>query len=199
MNQTIPLRSPIARAAALCLVLGVLAGCAVKPIIPPSATLSPQEYAAVLRGVLRHGDWLVTRGVHGPDNLVASVTRMPLSHASIYDAEQDVIIEAEGVGIHTTPLVDLVAKSQRVLVIRPMWSTEGSAPEAVERARSWIGQGYNFTGLAGVNSPDRYYCTQVCIEAYRPFITAEPDNPIPRIIPPGNMYFWGRILYDSGP
>lgn len=184
----------------LCLLLCCTAGCAVKPVIPPSAALDPQPYAMEVRAVLRHGDWLITRGVHATDNVVASVTRMPFSHASIYDAERDEVIEADGSGIHTTPFADLLAKSQRVLVIRPMWSTEGSAPVAVERARALLGKGYNFTGLVGVDSPDRYYCTQVCMEAYRPFMTAEkPDNPIPKIIAPGNMYFWGRILYDSGP
>lgn len=184
--------------AAVCFV--VFSGCAVKPVIPPSDALVPEEYAGDLREVLRHGDWLVTRGVHGMDNFVASVTRMPLSHASLYDAEYGGVIEADGAGVHRTSLADLVAKSQRVLVIRPMWSTVGNAPIAVERARGWIGKGYNVTGLVGLDTPDRYYCTQVCIEAYRPFMSAEaPGNPIPQVILPGTMYFWGRILYDSGP
>ncbi|MDR1125182.1 MAG: hypothetical protein LBM64_03855 [Deltaproteobacteria bacterium] len=183
----------------VCLVAGMAAGCAVKPVIPPADALDPGEHAAMLRGILRHGDWLVTRGVHGADNLVATVTRMPLSHASLYDAEDDGVIEADGSGIHRTTLEDLIAKSQRLLVIRPIWSTAESASVAVERARSWIGKGYNFTGLVGLDMPDRYYCTQLCIEAYRPFITVNPDNPIPKVIPPGRMYFWGRILFDTGP
>ncbi|CAK7035207.1 MAG: hypothetical protein DELT_00533 [Desulfovibrio sp.] len=185
----------------LAVLLLALAGCAVKPVIPPSDTLIPEQYASELAAVLRHGDWLITRGIHGTDNIVASVTRKPLSHASLYDAEFGGVIEADASGIHRTSLADLLAKSQRVLVIRPIWSTsEASARIAVERAREWLGKGYNFTGLVGLDTPDRYYCTQVCLEAYRPFITAEgPDNPIPKIIQPGNMYFWGAILYDSGP
>ena len=175
------------------------ASCAVKPIIPPSDTLDPQNHADILKNVLQHGDWLVTRGVHGADNFVATVTRMPFSHASIYDAEHDGVIEAEGVGVHRTPLEEFITKSQRILVIRPMWATGENMHGAVQRARNWIGKGYNFTGLAGLGTPDRYYCSQLCIEAYRPFITENPDNPIPLIVPPGNMYFWGRILYDSGP
>ena len=181
----------------LCLL--VFAGCAVKPIMPPSAALDPAEHAEALRGILKHGDWLVTRGIHGADNFVATVTRMPLSHASLYDKDHDGVIEADGSGVHRTTLEDLVAKSQRILIIRPMWATEGSAPVAVNRARDWIGKGYNFTGLVGIGTPDRYYCSQLCIEAYRPFIADSPDNPIPNIIPPGHMYFWGRILHDSGP
>lgn len=175
------------------------AGCTVKPIVGSDAALNPQEAAIAVRGVLRHGDWLVTRGVHAADNFVSTMTNMPLSHAAIYDAEKDEVIEAEGVGVHETPLAEFLAKSCRVLVIRPMWHTEGSAVIAVARARSWIGKGYNFTGLAGINTPGRYYCTQLALEAYRPFITATPDNPIPQVIAPGRMYHWGRILYDSGP
>lgn len=185
---------------AWCLALAFcLSACAVRSVMPPEAALAPNVALPELRPLLRHGDWLVTRGIHKTDNMVATMTNMPLSHASLYDAERDGVIEADGSGVHETPLADLLAKSSRVLLIRPMWVTEASAGTAVSRARSWIGKGYNFTGLVGLDSPDRYYCTQLALEAYRPFITEAPDNPIPHVIAPGRMYHWGRILYDSGP
>ncbi|MDR1309887.1 MAG: hypothetical protein LBL95_08355 [Deltaproteobacteria bacterium] len=186
-------------ASLFCLVALALAGCAVKPVIPPSDTLDPGFHGTELKAVLRHGDWIVSRGVHAADNMVASVTGKPLSHASLFDEEFGGVIEADGSGVHRTSLEDLLAKSHRVLVIRPLWADGDNARVAVERAREWLGHMYNFTGLVGLDIPDAYYCTQLCVEAYRPFIGEEkPENPIPRIIQPGNMYFWGRILYDSG-
>lgn len=179
--------------------LVLFAGCAVRPLADPNVTLKDPAQVLAVREALRHGDWLVTRGVHAADNLVASATNMPLSHAAIFDAENEGVIEADGSGVHPTPLADFLANSQRVLVIRPIWSGPERSRIAVERARSWIGQGYNFTGLVGLDIPERYYCTQVALFAYKPFITQKPDNPIPRIIKPGQMYHWGRIVYDSGP
>lgn len=176
-----------------------LAACTVKSVIPPEDALSPEDFAPAVRAHLSHGDWLVTRGIHATDNLVTSATNMPFSHAAIYDAEKDEVIESESQGVHTTPFADFIAKSSRVMVVRPMWRTDESARVAVERARSWLGKGYNFTGLVGLDSPDRYYCTQVAMEAYRPFITEKPDNPIPKVLSPGRMHHWGRIIFDTGP
>jgi hypothetical protein len=45
---------------------------------------------------------------------------------------------------------------------------------------------------------DRYYCTELAIAAYRPFIKETPDNPIPHTIMPGQMYHWGQIIFDTG-
>lgn len=76
--------------AALALALLAAAGCAVQPVQraaqPLELNLDP------VRAVIEHGDWLVIRGVAGPDNFIASVTNMPFSHASIYDAENDEVI-----------------------------------------------------------------------------------------------------------
>lgn len=177
-----------------------IAGCAVQSTVDAGNTLNEAHQAAEVRRMLRHGDWLVSRGVHKPDNLVASLTNMPLSHAAIFDAENEEVIEADSTGVHPTPLAAFLAGSQRVLVIRPIWSSPENSAAAVARARGWIGRGYNYTGLIGLNIvPNRYYCTQVAIFAYRPFIKEKPENPIPRIIKPGQMYHWGRIIYDSGP
>lgn len=177
-----------------------LAGCAVQAVVDAGNTLTDPRQAAEVRRMLKHGDWLVSRGVHKPDNLVASLTNMPLSHAAIFDAENEGVIEADGTGVHATPLAAFLAGSQRVLVIRPIWSSPENSAAAVVRARDWIGRGYNYTGLVGLNvAPNRYYCTQVAVFAYRPFIEERPENPIPNIIKPGQMYHWGRVIYDSGP
>lgn len=181
-------------------VLFFLTGCAVQPVVDAGLTLDSPEHVKAVRTVLLHGDWLVARGIHVPDNLVASLTNMPLSHAAIFDADNEGVIEADSTGVHPTPLADFLAKHQRVLVIRPIWSSPENSAVAVERARSWVGKGYNYTGLVGLNVvPDRYYCTQVAVFAYKPFMKERPENPIPNIIKPGQMYHWGRIIYDSGP
>lgn len=183
----------------LILLLSLCAGCAVQPVADPSLPAANAARFSEIRAVLQNGDWLVTRGVHDTDNFVATVTNMPLSHAAIYDAMADEVIEAEGVGVHATTLDDFLCKSARVLVIRPIWATSDNSPQAVAKARGWIGKGYNFTGLLGMNYPDRYYCTQLAVLAYKPFMAEKPGNPLPPVIMPGQMYHWGRIVFDSGP
>ncbi|UQZ91101.1 hypothetical protein C4J81_18510 [Deltaproteobacteria bacterium Smac51] len=167
-----------------------------------SVVKSPEAIAEVsvseIRRHLHNGDWLVIRGVTAADNLVTMATNMPLSHAAIYDLENDQVIEADGSGVHVTPLADFVAKAQRLLVIRPVWSGPETSAAAVARARSWLGSGYNFTGLVGLSVPNRYYCTQLAIRAYEPFM-ADMPNPVPLVIAPGQMYHWGRIMFDTGP
>lgn len=181
----------------LVLLLVFLSRCAVKTMVDPADTLKDDSSLDSVRAVLRHGDWIVTRGVHGTDNFVATVTNTALSHAAIYDANHDEVIEAEGKGIHTTPLSEFLAKSKRVQVLRPIWASEEKSAQAVERARGFIGKGYNFTGLMGLNTPNRYYCSQLVVLVYEPF--EKPENPLPAVIKPGQLYHWGRILYDSGP
>jgi uncharacterized protein YycO len=167
--------------------------------MPEGRTLAGDAVVHEVREALQHGDWLVTRGVHGTDDFVSTVTNMPLSHAAVYDAVTGSVIEAEAEGVHVTPLPEFVAKSQRLLVLRPMWATPYNRPLAVLRAGSRVGKPYNFTGLLGLNTPGSYYCTQLCLDAYRPHMREKPDNPIPAVIKPGQMYHWGRIVYDSGP
>jgi uncharacterized protein YycO len=181
--------------------LTVLAGCAgaVKGVVPPSETLVPAAIAPELKRVLQNGDWLVARGVGKMDNVVASATNMPLSHAALYDADFGEVIEADGAGVHSTPLTAFIAKHQRILVIRPVWASPENSAAAVTLARSWRGAGYNVTGLIGLDMPKRYYCTQVALLAYQPDRNGREPNPIPKVIAPGQMYHWGRILYDTGP
>ena len=111
-----------------------------------------------IRRAGRNGDWLVIRGYHVTDNMVSAVTGTPWSHAAVLDLDNDRVIEAEAPGVHFTPLAAFVAKSHRLLLVRPLWSNEKTAPEALARARSSVGKGYDFLGLTGVDVPERFYC-----------------------------------------
>jgi len=180
------------------LALLALTACAVNPKVTAIPAAYPVEIAAAVRAHARHGDWLVIRGQHATDNFVATVTNMPLSHAAVFDHEHDRVIEAEGIGVHATALDAFVAKSERLLVIRPIWADDAERAEAaVERARELIGRRYDYLGLLGVNASARYYCTELAVSVYAP--EQPPGNPIPPVIAPGQLYHWGTIVYDSGP
>jgi uncharacterized protein YycO len=150
-----------------------------------------------LRHVARDGDWLVTRGYKAVDNLVVAATNIPLSHAAIYDYDNQQVIEAAGAGVHTTPLATFIDGAHRVLVIRPRWWTPERGTQAVSFALEAIGKGYDFLGTVGGGSSDRYYCSELCIAAYGEH-QVEKDH-LPRVMEPGQMYLWGRVIHDTGP
>lgn len=152
---------------------------------------------AELRRLGRNGDWLVVRGYHLSDDLVATLTNKPFSHAAVLDLEGDRVIEAESIGVHFTPLAEFVARSHRLMLVRPMWADERSREAAVSKARAVVGRPYDFLGLIGLDVPDRFYCSGLAVEIYRPLIR-ERDL-VPHPVEPGQLHYWGRILFDSGP
>ncbi|MDR2349178.1 MAG: hypothetical protein LBF41_00955 [Deltaproteobacteria bacterium] len=172
------------------------AGCTVKPV---RKTAQPEEMNVIpVKAVIEAGDWLVIRGVTDPSNFISSVTNMPFSHSAIYDAENDSVIEAEAHGVSVTPLAKFLAKAQRVWVLKPVWATPETRPLAVARARSRVGKPYDFTGLVGIPVPGTYYCTELVMDSWRPFMgDDDSDNPIPAVISPGRLHHWGRVVYDS--
>lgn len=189
------------RATALLLPLIAL-GCA-RPLVvrPPEETQRQAPSGAMveaLRRLGRPGDWLVRRGYHGTDDAISALTHSPFSHAAILDLERDQVVEADGRGgVHTTPLADFARASHRVWLLRPRWSSPERGAEAVRSARSLVGRTYDFTGLAGLNARDRYYCSELCVAVYRPWIPR--GTRIPPVIPPGHMHDWATVCWDSGP
>jgi uncharacterized protein YycO len=179
----------------LVLVLPALSGCAVKPVRSVPQPL--ERNLGPVMAVIEDGDFVVIRGVDFPANFFGSVTNMPFSHASIYDAEYNQVIESEAEGVHVRPLADYIKKAQRVWIVKPVWATPENRHKAVERARSRIGRPYDFTGIIGLSLPDSYYCTELVIDAWRPFMGGEEDNPVPPVISPGRIHHWGRVAYDS--
>ncbi len=190
--------------ASLMAIVSLLAchGClAPKPVHPPAADLRARQTDAMLEKVIqlgRNGDWLVIRGYHSTDQLVAAATRTPLSHVAVLDMEKRQVIEAEGKGVHTTPLRAFVDKAHRLLLIRPIWAQKpGAGQEAVAVARKLVGMPYDFLGTVGLDHPHSYYCSELAVKVYKNFITE--DDKLPNVMEPGQMYLWGTILYDSRP
>lgn len=179
----------------------LLAGCASDVIVqPPSDSIRESQDREMIRQVEtqgRQGDWLVIRGYHATDHLVAAATNIPLSHAAMLDMENRQVIEADSSGVHITSLNDFVHKSHRLLVIRPMWSNLKSVPVAMDKARSLVGKKYDFLGTVGINDKLRYYCSELTIYAYSDF--HKPKQKIPRVVEPGQLYLWGQVVYDSHP
>jgi len=178
----------------------LICGCT-SPIVvqPPSSRVEREGLA--LKEVLRlgqPGDWLVIRGYHATDHLVSALTNAPFSHVAVLDPEKSQVIEAEGKGLHTTPLPDFMKKAHRLMLLRPQWATTAERQRAaVEKARSLVGRPYDFTGLVGLNVPDRYYCSELAVAVYAPH--ASRTDRLPLVLPPGDMHVWATILWDSGP
>lgn len=178
----------------------LVSACATPAVVrSPAQDLKTVRDALVLdevRRLGRNGDWLVIRGYHASDHFVSVATNTPWSHAAVLDKDGDQVIEAEGRGVHTTPLAEFVSKSHRLLLVRSNWATEKSSFEAVRNARKWVGKGYDFLGLAGLNIPDRYYCSELAVAVYRGHIPT--GTQVPRPVTPAQLHYWGRILFDSG-
>ena len=178
----------------------LLAGCAVHSIERFSVSDTEAErqarVVAAVRELGRDGDWLVIRGYHASDNLVSSLTNMPFSHAAVLDADRDEVIEAESPRVHTESLQAFVAKSQRLMLVRPVWSAGHTGTIALAKARTLVNHPYDFLGVVGFDIPDQYYCSELAIEIYRPFVRRE--DIVPRPVAPGQLHYWGRVLFDSG-
>jgi hypothetical protein len=178
----------------------LLAACAAPPVVTrPGEDLKKAHDTQMLdevRRLGRNGDWLVIRGYHATDNMVSVATNSPWSHAAVLDKDHDQVIEAEGKGVHTSTLPEFVAKSHRLLLVRSNWANDRSASEAVRIAHTSVGKGYDFLGLAGLDIPDRYYCSELAVAVYRAHIPS--GTYVPRPVTPAQLHYWGRILYDSG-
>jgi uncharacterized protein YycO len=175
-----------------------LAGCAVHPVERRGDTDADRDaqVLSTLRTEGRNGDWLVARGYHVTDNMVATLTNMPFSHAAVLDRDADRVIEAESAGVHATPLAQFVAKSQRVMLIRPVWAHGDASEAAAAKARTLLGRPYDFAGLVGLSIPNEYYCSELAVEIYRPWV--REGDIIPRPVAPGQLHYWGKVVYDTG-
>jgi uncharacterized protein YycO len=178
-----------------------LTGCLARTAIDnhdPSLHQSQNDViATAITEKARTGDWLVIRGYHATDQLVANATGIPISHVGIYNGNTRQVIEAEGKGVHLTDLEDFIDKSYRLLIIRPRWRSPENSEAAWAAAEALVNKDYDFLGTIGFDFPDHYYCSELAIYIYRPWYSGKER--FPDVIKPGELYLFGTVLYDSLP
>ena len=169
-----------------------------RPEAPPVGTAASQETDRWLAAIKQHaqnGYWIVVRGTHPGDQVVAAASAARLTHAALLDVPRAEVIEAVGRGVTVSPLHELVAQAVRVQVVRPRGYTPEKGAAAIARARSRVGSGYDWLGTVGIQGDRSYYCTELCADAYG----AREDGWMPHgVLHPEHMARYGELLFDSG-
>jgi len=183
------------------LILYLMSGCLARTVVKkPDGEIHLRQNSIIqqkIDSLALSADWLVIRGYHTSDNIVANATAVPISHVAIFDKENGLVIEADNSGVHKTPLSDFIDMSYRVLIIRPRWRNSSNAGQALQNAYALIGKGYDFWGTIGLDIKDKYYCSELAVHIYTDWISEKER--LPKVIKPGELYLYGTILYDSLP
>jgi hypothetical protein len=152
------------------------------------------SWMAAIRAMAGNGMWLVVRGYHLGDDIIAVATNSPLSHASVLDRERESVIEAVGKGVVETSLSSFLHDSHRMQIIQPEGWTPERGANAVARARSAIGKGYDYLGIVGAPSESAFYCSELALWSMG--IRVDRFGPH-RVFHPRHMDRFGRVLFDS--
>lgn len=149
-----------------------------------------------IHSVAQDGDWILTRSYYMvADGISVMTSGEDLSHASIYDAQKDTIIEAVGDGVREIPLSELIQRNHYVIVVRPSNMTAAERRHAVERARSRIGTPFDTLGMFGINSKDKVYCSELVWWASQGELRTGDHH---TVITPSELMEYGEVVYWSG-
>ena len=153
-------------------------------------------WASEIRKVARDGDWILSRSYYlVADGIVELTPGEDLSHASIYDAKHDTIIESIADGVREMPLEQLVGRNHYVIVVRPTGMTAADQTEALARARSVIGAPYDVGGMFGLETPSKFYCSELVFWASQ---TEARSGRHETIVTPADLMKYGEVIYWSG-
>ena len=174
------------------------AGCTgfqgLKRFTGPKYEAETKSWQRVLNERGGNGMWLVTRGYHPGDDVVAIATAAPLSHAAVLDRDKLQVIEAVGKGVVATDLKKFLRESHRMVLIQPPDWTAAKGQATVARARSKIGEGYDFLGTVGLPDDKRWYCSELAVWASGVKVDRiGPEN----VLHPKSMLKLGQVLFDS--
>jgi hypothetical protein len=183
-------------------VLLLVAGCSqgslfIKPNKDPQVnTAVSAMWAKDLRTHGRNGDWLLTRAYYATsDAIVVGTPGEDLSHASMYDADRGMVIEAVSSGVREIEIKEFLSRNHFVIVVRPSNMTAAEGNAALARAKSKIGSPFDATGMFGIDNPDRFYCSELVYWASE---TEARSGQSERIVTPGNLMKYGEVVYWSG-
>jgi hypothetical protein len=149
-----------------------------------------------VHGVARDGDWILTRSYYALGDAISKLTPgEDLSHASIYDATRDTVIEAVGSGVREIPLAELVQRNHYVIVVRPTGMSAEAQSAALTRARAQIGKPFDKAGMFGFEDPEKFYCSELVWWASQ---TEARSGEHERVITPSDLMKYGSVIYWSG-
>jgi uncharacterized protein YycO len=149
------------------------------------------EIADDIYGVIRHGDWILSRhyALHS-DFFDLMQPRSAASHASLYDATSDHVIEAVYEGVQEKVLERLIRDAHSVIIVRPTEQSRGHLNSSVKRARMELGADFDYLGVLGLrNSPGKFYCAELIFDTYG------LDKGGKRIVRPTDLLDHGRVVY----
>ena len=185
-----------------CMMVALLAGCSApsvlvkRPADPALDSAWTARWATEIRRVARDGDWILTRSYYAVGDLIAlTPPGEDLSHASIYDARRDTVIEAVGSGVREITLVALLARNHHVIVVRPANMTAVEEAAALARARSQLGVAFDSWGMFGFDDPETFYCSELVFWASQ---TEARSGRRERVVTPADLMKYGEVIYWSG-
>ena len=191
---------------ALAVLLGIAAsGCAptqIKSVMvhrPADAVADEavsEMWAAEIRGTARDGDWLLSRSYYAVGDVIAITTRgEDLSHAAIYDATRDMVVESVGEGVREVSLVTFLKRNHYVIVVRPSNMTAADQAHALARAKTKMGLPFDMRGMFGFDNPDAWYCSELVWWASQ---TEARTGRSETVITPADLMKYGEVIYWSG-
>lgn len=159
-----------------------------------------ERWAREIQRSARDGDWILTRSYAlMADGIVVTTggdaDGTPMSHASIYSAERGTVIEAIGGGVREIPLADLMQRNHYAVVVRPTGMSAAAQQAAVVRARAQVGRPYDVSGIFGLDTPDKFYCSELVWWAS----DGDARFGAETVITPSEMMQHGEVVYWSGP
>lgn len=160
----------------------------------PAYEQETASWVAAIRAMAGPGMWLVVRGYHLGDDIIAILSNSPLSHASVLDVERWQAIEAVGKGVVGTAVDRFLRGSHRLQIVEPRGWTAARGAAAVARARGAVGKGYDYLGIVGAPSTEHFYCSELALWS----MGIAVDRPGPNhVIHPRHLDRYGRVLFDS--
>lgn len=196
-------RSRLACLFALAVATATFTGCAEprsmlvhRPEDPAVDAAVTALWAHEIHGVARDGDWVLTRSYYALGDAIAKLTPgEDLSHASIYDAHRDTVVESVGSGVREISLSELLSRNHYVIVVRPHNMTAADQTAALARARTRVGAAFDKGGMLGIDDPDKFYCSELVWWASQ---TEARSGVRERVITPADLMKYGQVIYWSG-
>lgn len=153
-------------------------------------------WAADIRKVARDGDWFLSRSYYAVGDVIALTTRgEDLSHASLYDATRDTVVESVGEGVREVPLVTFLKRNHYVIVVRPANMSAADQVQSLARARTKLGLPFDIRGMFGFDNPDAWYCSELVWWASQ---TEARSGRHETVITPSDLMKYGEVIYWSG-